>query len=114
MDDGSTEQTKMTVGLDLGDKYSYLCVLDTDSGELVEEGRLRTTPEDLRRRFDSEEQLQVAIEVGTHSSWVNRILEGFLGHEVLVANPRKTRLIYGLTSVRPISSTLRSWRAWPG
>jgi transposase len=94
VDDGSTEQTKMTVGLDLGDKYSYLCVLDTDSGELVEEGRLRTTPEDLRRRFDSEEQLQVAIEVGTHSSWVNRILEG-LGHEVLVANPRKTRLIYG-------------------
>lgn len=94
MDDGSTEQTKMTVGLDLGDKYSYLCVLDTNSGELVEEGRLRTTPEDLRRRFDSEEQLQVAIEVGTHSSWVNRILEG-LGHEVLVANPRKTRLIYG-------------------
>src|SRR3712207_366997 len=84
----------MTVGLDLGGKYSYLCVLDTDSGELVEEGRLRTTPEDLRRRFDSEEQLQVAIEVGTHSSWVNRILEG-LGHEVLVANPRKTRLIYG-------------------
>ena len=57
--------------------------------------------------------MQVAIEVGTHSSWVNRILEG-LGHEVLVANPRKTRLIYGLTSVRPISSTLRSWRAWPG
>src|SRR3712207_2872371 len=103
----------MTVGLDLGDKYSCLCVLDTDSGELVEEGRLRTTPEDLRRRFDSEEQLQVAIEVGTHSSWVNRVLEG-LGHEVLVANPRKTRLIYGLTSVRPISSTLRSWRAWPG
>src|SRR3712207_1970484 len=35
-----------------------------------------------------------SIEVGTHSSWVNRILEG-LGHEVLVANPRKTRLIYG-------------------
>jgi hypothetical protein len=45
VDDGSTEQTKTTVGLDLGDKYSYLCVLDTDSGELVEEGRLRTTPE---------------------------------------------------------------------
>src|SRR5215204_1943058 len=91
---GSTEQTKMTVGLDLGDKYSYLCVLDTDSGELVEEGRLRTTPEDLRRRFDSEEQLQVAIEVGTHSTWVSRILHD-CGHEVLIANPRKTRLIYG-------------------
>jgi hypothetical protein len=53
MDDVSIEQTKkMTVGLDLGDKYSYLCILDTESGELVEEGRLRTTPDDLHRRFD--------------------------------------------------------------
>jgi transposase len=95
MRDGSTEQKmKMTVGLDLGDKYSYLCVLDTDSGEVVEEGRLRTNPEDLRRRFDSAEQMKVAIEVGTHSNWVNRILKE-CAHEVLVANPRKTRLIYG-------------------
>ena len=91
---GSTEQTKMTVGLDLGDKYSYLCVLDTDSGELLEEGRLRTTPDDLGRRFDSGKQMKIAIEVGTHSSWVNRILHD-CGHEVLVANSRKTRLIYG-------------------
>jgi hypothetical protein len=35
---------KMTAGLDIGDKYSYLCLLDTDSGEVIEEGRLRTTP----------------------------------------------------------------------
>jgi hypothetical protein len=57
MDDVSTEQQmkKMTVGLDLGDKYTYLCVLDTESGELVEEGRLRTTPDDLHRRFHSAE-----------------------------------------------------------
>ena len=94
MNDGSIEQTKMTVGLDLGDKYSYLCVLDTDSGELVEEGRLRTTPDDLHRRFDSEQQMKVAIEVGTHSTWISRLLTE-CGHEVLVANPRKTRLIYG-------------------
>jgi transposase len=94
MDGRSTEQTEMTVGLDLGDKYSYMCVLNTDSGELVEEGRLRTTPDDLIRRFDSGKQMKIAIEVGTHSSWVNRILHD-CGHEVLVANPRKTRLIYG-------------------
>ena len=58
MDDVSTEQQtkKMAVGLDLGDKYGYLCVLDTESGELVEEGRLRTTPDDLHRRFDSAER----------------------------------------------------------
>src|SRR5215211_6281612 len=94
MDDVSTEQTKkMTVGLDLGDKYSYLCVLDTESGALVEEGRLRTTPDDLHRRFDSAEQMKIAIEVGTHSTWISRLLEE-CGHEVLIANPRKTRLIY--------------------
>ena len=35
----------MTAGLDLGDKYSYLCLIDQESGEVMEEGRLRTTPE---------------------------------------------------------------------
>lgn len=93
MTDTSREQ-QLTAGLDLGDKYSYLCVLDTDSGELVEDGRLRTTPEDLCCRFNSEKKLKIAIEVGTHSPWVSRLLEA-CGHEVLVANPRKTRLIYG-------------------
>ena len=94
MNEGSTEHIEMTAGLDLGDKYSYLYVLEADSGEFVEEGRLRTTPEDLRRRFDSEQKLKVAIEVGTHSPWVSRLLEG-CGHEVLVADSRKIRLIYG-------------------
>jgi hypothetical protein len=65
--DGSSEQPKMTAGLDLGDKYSYLCLLDTDGGEVIEEGRVRTTPEVLRRRFASERPpMRVAIEAGTH------------------------------------------------
>lgn len=94
MSDGSSEQPKVTAGLDLGDKYSYLCLVDTESGEVMEEGRLRTAPETLRRRFSSEQQtLRIAIEAGTHSPWVSRLLEE-CGHEVLVANPRKTRLIY--------------------
>jgi transposase len=92
--DGSREQPKITAGLDLGDKYSYLCLIDTASGEVVEEGRLRTTPEALRRRFASEQQpMRIAIETGTHSPWVSRLLEK-CGHEVLVANARKLRLIY--------------------
>jgi transposase len=93
--DGSKGQPKITAGLDLGDKYSYLlCLIDTESGEVVEEGRLPTTPEALRRRFSSEQQqLRIAIEAGTHSPWVSRVLEE-CGHEVLVANPRKVRLVY--------------------
>src|SRR5215204_1932745 len=93
MSDGSSEQPKMTAGLDLGDKYSYLCLIDTVSGEVIEEGRLRTTPEAFGRRFASEEPMRIAIEAGTHSPWVSRVLED-CGHEVLVANARKLRLIY--------------------
>ena len=93
MSDGSKEQPKMTAGLDIGDKYSYLCLIDTVSGEVVEEGRMRTTPQALRRRFCSERPMRVAIEAGTHSPWVSRLLEE-CGHEVLVANSRKVRLIY--------------------
>jgi transposase len=92
--DGSKDQPNMTAGLDIGDKYSYLCLIDTQSGEVMEEGRLRTTPEALRRRFASEQPpMRIAIETGTHSPWVSRLLEE-CGHEVLVANARKTRLIY--------------------
>jgi hypothetical protein len=43
MSDGSKGQPKITAGLDLGDKYSYLCLIDIESGEVIEEGRLRTT-----------------------------------------------------------------------
>jgi transposase len=91
--DGSKQHPLMTAGLDLGDKYSYLCLIDTRSGEMIEEGRLRTNPEALRRRFASEQPLRIAIETGTHSPWVSRLLEE-CGHEVLVANSRKLRLIY--------------------
>ncbi len=91
--DVSREQPPMTAGLDLGDKYSYLCLIDSEGGEVIEEGRLRTSPEALRRRFAPEQPLRIAIEAGTHSPWVSRLLEE-CGHEVLVANARKLRLIY--------------------
>jgi transposase len=60
---------------------------------VIEEGRLRTTPEALKRRFASERPMRIAIEAGTHSPWVSRLLEE-CGHEALVANARKLRLIY--------------------
>jgi transposase len=90
---GNKERPRVTAGLDLGEKYSYLCLLDTDGGEVIEEGRVRTTPEALRRGFSSEQPMRMAIEAGTHSPWASRVLEE-CGHEVLVANPRRTRLIY--------------------
>jgi transposase len=91
--DVSKVQPPMTAGLDLGDRYSYLCLIDQQSGEIVEEGRLRTSPETFERRFASEPPMRIAIESGTHSPWASRVLEK-CGHEVLVANARKLRLIY--------------------
>ncbi len=111
MSDGSKEQPKTTAGLDIGDKYSYLCLLDQHSGEVIEEGRLRTTPEAFERRFASEQPLRVAIEAGTHSPWASRVLEG-CGHEVLVADARKLRLIYSNKSKTEEVDALRTWPAW--
>jgi Transposase len=91
MRDGSKQQPKVTAGSDLGDKYSYLCLIDRESGQVIEEGRLRTTPEAFLRRFASEQPMRIAIEAGTHSPWASRVLEG-CGHEILVANARKLRL----------------------
>jgi hypothetical protein len=63
--DGSKDQPKMTGGLDLGDKYSYLCLIDQQGDEVVEEGRLRTSPEAFRRRCASE---QPPMRI-THRGW---------------------------------------------
>ncbi len=54
--DGSKEHPNMTSGSDLGDKYS--CLIDTESGEVMEEGRLPTTPEAFGRRFTSEQPMR--------------------------------------------------------
>jgi transposase len=83
----------LTAGVDVGDRYSYLCVLDTASGGVLEESRISTSPTAFERRFSGSKPMRIAIEAGTHSPWISRILE-HLGHEVMVANARKLRLIY--------------------
>lgn len=86
-------QDRWTMGLDLGDRHSQLCVLD-GSGTVVEEGRVSTTQKALRARFEGGASVRIVLEAGTHSPWVSRLL-GELGHEVIVANPRKVALISG-------------------
>lgn len=80
------------IGLDVSDEYTRLCAID-ESGEIVEESRLRTTSVALRKRFERLERTRIALEVGVHSPWISRLLTE-LGHEVLVANARKLRMIY--------------------
>lgn len=83
---------ELTVGLDLSDRYSTMCVIDRP-GEVVERSRITTTEAALRRRFSSMERARVVMEVGPHSPWVSRLLKE-QGHDVIAANPRKLRLIY--------------------
>ncbi|MBN1458562.1 MAG: IS110 family transposase [Armatimonadetes bacterium] len=87
---------RVTVGIDLGDRTSHCCVIG-DDGEILEEFSLPTTQPAFRRRFAGSEGMVVVLEAGLHSPWVSRLL-GELGHEVIVANPRRLRLIYGSDS----------------
>jgi transposase len=86
-------QTKptMTVGLDMGDRFSNYCLLN-EEGDVVEEGRLQSTEAAFRRHFENEPRLRIALECGTHSPWASRLLKS-LDHQVIVANARKIRAI---------------------
>lgn len=85
--------SNVVIGLDLGDRYSQLCALDAE-GIVVEEARVQTTQVAVRTWFEGRGSVCVALEVGTHSPWVSRLLAS-LGHEVIVANARHVRMIYG-------------------
>jgi len=82
---------RLTIGLDLGDLNSRYCILG-EAGEILSEGQLPTTKAGLDWLFAKMPCSRVALEVGTHSPWVSRHLAR-LGHEVIVANPHKLKLI---------------------
>src|SRR5687767_524168 len=77
----------LTVGVDLGDKWSSYCIVGLE-GETLTEGQLRTTQEDVAEFFQALTPARVVMEVGTHSAWVREVVAR-CGHEVLVANPRQ-------------------------
>lgn len=85
------EKPAFTVGLDLGDRFSHYCMLNKD-GEVVEEGRIPSNEAAMRRQFEGEARQRIAMECGTHSPWLSRLLKK-LGHQVMVANARKLRAI---------------------
>jgi transposase len=84
-------QQKLTIGLDLGDRSSWYCLLD-EAGEVLLEQKLGTTPKAMREVFGSMPRSRIALETGMHSPWVSRLLNE-LGHEVIVAHARNVRLI---------------------
>src|ERR1700730_7578263 len=85
------EKESFTIGMDLGDKTSRHCRLDHNGG-VVEEGSVATTKKGMLQVFGAKKRCRIAIEVGTHSPWVSRLLSG-LGHEVIVANAWQASLV---------------------
>jgi len=81
-----------TIGIDLGDKKHAICVLSKD-GEVLQEFSIRNDREELLRLAEAYPKARVAMEVGTHSPWISRLLkQAKLG--VIVANARRLRAIY--------------------
>jgi transposase len=81
-------------GVDLGDRDSFICILDDASGEVLERATIPTNGEAFGQYFARHEPMLVALETGTHSPWASRAVAD-AGHEVIVANARQLPLIYG-------------------
>jgi len=87
----SREAAGTTIGLDLGDRRSDLCVLD-QAGEVVRRMKAATTEAGLSKALARYPGARVVLEVGTHSPWVSRLVTR-QGCQAVVANPWRVRRI---------------------
>jgi transposase len=88
----STECPRVVIGLDLSDRQAQVFALDGLTGNVLEEGKVATKPEVFESRFRGYERARIVLEAGTHSPWIYELLID-LGHEVLVVNPRRLKLL---------------------
>ena len=70
---GEAQDGGLTIGLDLGDRSSFYCVLN-ESGEVVLECHVGTTTKALSETYEEMPRSRIALETGTHSPWVSRLL----------------------------------------
>ena len=85
----------ITIGMDLGDKHHIAVVFDANGNE-SEVAKMINTKAGISKFFERYKGATVAIEAGTHSPWISRLLEE-LGCRVHVGNPRKLRFIWDST-----------------
>src|SRR5271156_3610626 len=88
---GIFKEHQLTIGLDLGDRWSFYCILD-EAGKIILEQKVSTTPEAIPQTFGKIPRSLIAMETGTHSPWISRLLTE-LGHKVIVAHAQKVELI---------------------
>jgi transposase len=87
----NTSHPSLTIGLDISDRWTHMCAIDAE-GRCVGRARVATRESALVDASGKFAGARVVLEVGPHSPWVSRLL-GARGHEVVVANPRRVKLI---------------------
>lgn len=80
-----------TIGFDLGSKQSFFCILGID-GEVERESSLPMSRANVERFLAGEPTSRVVLEACGVSRWAAKIARD-LGHEVVIANPRRLALI---------------------
>ena len=86
------ERNTVTMGWDVGDKFTDVCVLAPDAA-ILEQQRVRTTTHSLEKQLSRYPGALVVLEVGVHSRWISDLVRAH-GHQVIVANARQVQLIY--------------------
>jgi transposase len=79
------------IGIDLSDRTGRFCAIDGE-GKKIAEGSIALRTPELEKWARSIAPTVMAIEAGTHSPWISRLLAR-CGHDVIVANPVKVALI---------------------
>ena len=92
MKDCSAGRDGYVLGLDLGDRKSRYVLLN-ERGVAVEEASVPTKAKWLETLFEEIPKSRVVMEVGSQSRWVSELAKE-AGHEVIVANARRVRLVY--------------------
>jgi transposase len=81
------------MGLDVGDRRTHFCQLDETTGEIVREGVIKTTRAALQGLLGDLPRMRVVLETGSQSPWMSAEIEE-CGHEAVVAQASRVRLIY--------------------
>lgn len=80
-----------SIGIDLGGQTSMACFLRRD-GQVEWTAPFGTTPEGVTGLMEDLEPTVIVLEACGFSGWVVRLLES-LGHEVVMVNPKRLKLI---------------------
>jgi hypothetical protein len=94
------KEQKLTIGVDLGDRWSFYCVLD-EAGKIILEQKVPTTPEAMKQlhRFRNGFDIQVIALVGLHEGL--HVLSRHQSHFMTLFAQRPPQKVRSTTGLHP-------------